>query len=98
LLGYRGRYDLSSQELLRSLTESVADRVRRIRGPVAGLSPNWAVPEGPVATGGRDGWARRLLLAAVITLGTALIMFVVFKVLLTVGVSDLRSMAVQSHP
>ena len=97
LLGYRGRYDASGQESLRSLTENVAGRVRQIRGPVAGLSPNWAVPEGPVTTGGRDPWARRLLLAAMITLGTALIMFLVFKFLLIIGLSDLHSLAAQSH-
>jgi len=94
LLGYRGRYDVSAQESLRPLTESVADRVRRIRGPVAGLSPAWAVPEGPVETGGKDPRARRLLLAAVISFGTALVLFLLFKILLTVGVSDLRSMVV----
>jgi type VI secretion system protein ImpK len=95
LLGYRGRYDISGQDSLQRLTESVAERIRRIRGPSAGLSPAWAVPEGAVATEGADPWAHRLLPTMLITVGTTLVLFVLFKVLLTMGTSSLRTMIEQ---
>jgi type VI secretion system protein ImpK len=97
LLGYRGRYDLSSQEGLRPVIDSVTEKMRRIRGPMQGLSPAWAVPEGPVTSGQADPWIHRLMLSAIISLGLALVLFVLFKVLLAAGDSGLRAMASQIH-
>jgi type VI secretion system protein ImpK len=93
LLGYRGRYDLSGPEALRPVMDSVQDKISRIRGPLPGFSPAWAVPEGAVVTGGPDPWIRRLMLAAVIAVGVTVVFFVLFKIILSVGSSGLHTLA-----
>jgi type VI secretion system protein ImpK len=93
LLGYRGRYDLSGPEALRPVMDSVQDKITRIRGPLPGFSPAWAVPEGAVVTGGPDPWIRRLMLAAVIAAGVTIVFFVLFKIILSVGSSGLHALA-----
>jgi type VI secretion system protein ImpK len=93
LLGYRGRYELSGPESLRPIIDSVSEKVTRIRGPLPGFSPSWAVPEGTVAVAGPDPWTGRLLWTAVITAGVTVIFFVLFKILLSVGSSGLHSLA-----
>lgn len=94
LLGFRGRYALSGPEAVRPVTDSLLERIRRIRGPLSGLSPSWAVPEGAVKVAALDGWVRRLLTVAIVCLLLGLILFVGFKVLLAMGSNDLRAIAV----
>jgi type VI secretion system protein ImpK len=97
LLGYKGRYELSGQESLRPVVDSVAEKVRRIRGGSLSFSPAWAVPEGAVVTGGPDPWIRRLTFAAIGSVGLAIVLFVIFKLLLNFGASDLHALASQIH-
>ena len=97
LLGFRGRYELAGPEAVRPVIDSVAERIRRVRGPLVGFSPAWAVPEGPVARSTPDPWIRRLMLAAGLSLVLALVLFVVFKIFLNMGASALRAIAAQSH-
>lgn len=97
LLGYKGRYALAGQEAVRPVADSVAAKIRRARGPLPGLSPAWAVPEGPVAASQPDPWIRRLFLTAAACLLLALLLFVGFKLLLSSGASDLREIAVQGR-
>jgi len=94
LLGFKGRYALSGQESVRSLTESMMDRIRRIRGPLSGLSPSWNVPEAPVIMAGPDRWIRRLSIAAVVCFLVGAILFVGFRLLLGSGTADLRTISV----
>jgi len=97
LLGYRGRYELSGQEALRPVVDAVMEKIRRIRGPLTGLSSSWAVPEGTIKMTRPDPWIRRLALAAGISACLALVLFLLFKIFLVVGSSDLNLIVTQSH-
>lgn len=94
LLGFKGRYALSGPQAVRPLTESILERIRRVRGPLVGLSPSWSVPEGPATIAGVDPWIRRLFTAAIVCLLVGLLLFVGFKVLLAAGKADLRVISV----
>jgi type VI secretion system protein ImpK len=93
LLGYKGRYGLTGQEALRPIMDSVASKVRRIRGPLPGFSPSWKVPEGAVAVSGSDPWIRRLVWTAGICLALAAVLFIAFHWILGSGVAGLRALS-----
>ena len=97
LLGYRGRYGLGGHGELRSLMGTVADKIRRIRGPGGQLSPEWAAPPEPARTLGIDPWIKRLLIVAVACFTLALGLFVGFKLSLNAGASDVRTIATQGR-
>src|SRR5208283_21376 len=42
LLGYRGKYSMSGQESVRSISSSVTEKLQRARGGPHPLAPNWA--------------------------------------------------------
>ena len=94
LLGFRGRYALSGPDAVRPVTDSLLERIRRIRGPLLSLSPSWAVPEGAMKAAPPDRLVRRLFILTVACLLLAVILFVAFKILLAMGGSDLRAIAV----
>ena len=93
LLGYRGRYSLSGQEGMHTVLEAIADKMRRIRGAVRPLSPNWSPPQDAVRQRAYDPWARRLAFGALGFLLLALLLFVGFKFTLMSGASGLHSTA-----
>lgn len=97
LMGYEGRYRISGREALRPLTESVGDKIRRIRGGPGPLSPNWAPPSQSVAVTTGDPMAKTFLVAALACAGLAVVLFVVFKVLLGLGASGLHALATQGR-
>src|SRR5438270_9933367 len=45
LLGYRGRYSAGGTGELQSTMQATADKIRRIRGPLADLSPSWELKQ-----------------------------------------------------
>jgi type VI secretion system protein ImpK len=95
LLGYRGRYGIGGQAELRSIMQSVADKIRRIRGASTQLSPRWALPAENVRVVTADPWVRRLFIGAVASLVLAVLLFGVFKISLGSGASDLQVIASQ---
>jgi len=98
LLGYKGRYGLSGPEATRPLIDSALEKIRRVRGPLAGLSPSWAVPEGAVVIARRDSWVTRLAYGALGSVVLALLIFLIFKLRLSSGASDIHSIAPLIHP
>ena len=98
LLSYKGRYGLSSPEATRPLSDSALDKIRRIRGPLAGLSPAWAVPEGGVVVAKRDPWVKRLAFGALGCVALGLLLFIIFKVRLLSGTSSIHAIAPLNHP
>jgi type VI secretion system protein ImpK len=94
LLGFKGRYAFSGPEAVRPVIESIMERIRRIRGPLSGLSPSWSVPDAPIATAGPDPWIRRLFIAAVVCFFAGMLLFVGFKLLLSKGTADLQTISV----
>lgn len=82
LLGYRGKYGLGDQDSVRPVLDAIAEKIRRVRGALAGLSPGWAIPEGAIEPAKADPWVRRLAIGAVVGVLIVLLSFVVFKILL----------------
>ncbi len=97
LLGFRGRYGIGGQAELRSVMEMIKEKIRRIRGGVAELSPHWAPPPGAVATMRSDPWVKPLLWAAVGCFALLLVLFGVYRLSLGGGVSDVAVVATQNR-
>lgn len=87
LLGFGGRYSVGGRSELRSYRDSIAERIRRIRGVSPELSPSWAPAPGGVARSRSDPWVKRLLFAALGCLALALVLFLVYKLMLGSEVS-----------
>ncbi|MGC1364933.1 MAG: DotU family type IV/VI secretion system protein [Candidatus Acidiferrum sp.] len=98
LMGYKGRYGLSGPEATRPIIESTLEKIRRIRGPLVGLSPSWAVPEGGVVLAKRDPWVSRLAFGALACVVLGILFFVVFKMRMLSAVSGIHAMAPLNHP
>jgi type VI secretion system protein ImpK len=93
LLGYRGRYSHAGGGELQAIMAAVADKIRRIRGEFGALSPAGLLPAEtrPVTT--RDPWIRRLVYAALGCLLLCLVLFAAYRLTLSSGVSEIRSLA-----
>jgi type VI protein secretion system component VasF len=97
LMGYKGRYGLSGPDATRPLIDATMDKIRRIRGPLVGVSPSWAVPEGAVVIAKRDPWVRRLAYTALGCVVLGLLLFLVFKMRLISGTSNIHAIAPLTH-
>lgn len=84
VLGFGGRYSAGNRGELNQVMTMTADKIRRIRGPFAPLSPNAAPPADRVATGS-DPLVRTLGIAAAICAILMVLLFVVYKVVLSNG-------------
>jgi len=97
LLGFRGRYGLGGQGELRSIIESIREKISRIRGFSKDLSPGWAIPAEQVRVRQSDPWIRRLLVAAGACFLLALVLFVGFTISLGSGASEVHAVALQGR-
>ncbi len=84
LLGFCGRYSAGNRGELAAFISSTADKIRRIRGPMGPLSPNWSPPAEKARTGA-DPWVRKLGILAAITAGVTLVLFVIYTIVLNGG-------------
>lgn len=94
LLGYKGRYSLSEPAALYGIRDVIGEKLRQIRGPAQPLSPTWA-PGAGVAPRARDPWIKRLLYSSAACLLLALALFILFKLVLRVGISSLAEALVR---
>jgi type VI secretion system protein ImpK len=92
LLGFRGKYS-SDPGSLQGLNLSVQQKMARIRGTRSGFPSAWVLPSGEVVQPSADPWVRRLARIAVSTTAIAFLLFVVFKVLLTLNANGIRELA-----
>ena len=92
LLGFGGRYSMGNKGDLRAIMDAVADKIRRVRGRSPDLSPMWRLPQEAARAAGGDSWARKLAIAAIACFALLVVLFVIFKLSLGSGVSDLRAM------
>ncbi len=95
LLGYKGRYSLAGVELLRPIMDSVGEKIRRIRGQARELAPGWAAPKDAVNVTAPDTWVKNLMWMAVGCVVLALVLFGSYKLLLSSGVSNLKSITTE---
>jgi type VI secretion system protein ImpK len=93
LLGYKGKYGLGDLDSVRPVLDAIAEKIRRVRGPLPGLSPGWAVPEGNIRPTEGDPWIRRLAVGALAGVFLALLFFVIFKALLSSDANKVRALA-----
>lgn len=93
LLGFAGRYSLSGRGELHAIIEAVEDKIRRIRQPHGEISPYWRIPHQAFVQGATDAWVKRMMWVACGCAGLAVICFVMYKALLSSGLSGLESMA-----
>ena len=91
LLGFKGRYAAGGD--LRSVMAATQEKIRRIRGPIGALSPRGAIPADAVRMIATDRVSRWLGRAALITAGSVLILFLLYKFVLMSGASSLSSLA-----
>ena len=85
LLGFRGRYAAGGAGDLQALIAAIQEKIRRVRGPSGPLSPRGLLPTDAIRVGNTDLWVRRLAITAISTVGLAIILFALFKFLLTSG-------------
>lgn len=93
LLGYRGRYGMGSSGELRGVMDGIREKIQRIRGSNAPLSPQWAVPAETAPPSRPDPWVSRIMIAAVATAGITLVAYVAFLLGLISGASTLHGLA-----
>lgn len=93
LLGYLGRYSISSKAELRAIMELADEKIRRIRKLGPELSPHWRLPETALLPAGSDPWMRRLSLAAGALAVVSLVLFIVYRSVLHSGAAALAEIA-----
>ncbi|MBN2319174.1 MAG: DotU family type IV/VI secretion system protein [Acidobacteria bacterium] len=93
LLGFAGRYSLGDRGQLKAITHATSEKIRRIRGTAATISPEWELPsEGPQKKEA-DPIARKIGIAAVACFAVALVLFIVYKLALGSGFFSLSDLA-----
>jgi type VI secretion system protein ImpK len=96
LLGYQGRYNVGGRGELDAMKREIAAKIERIRGPEP-LAPHWAPEAGSAPRASGDPMVRTLLWVACGCAMVALVLFVVFKITLSSGVSTVQTLASQSR-
>ncbi|HSM60655.1 MAG TPA: DotU family type IV/VI secretion system protein [Longimicrobiales bacterium] len=92
-LGFRGRYGGSDESATAAIASSIEEKIRRTRGRQTALTPDWRPPGNETVMRGRDPWLRRLAIAAAVSAGVAVLLFVVFRLLLASGADELEGLA-----
>ena len=98
LLGYLGRFSISSKGDLRVLMDKTSDKIDRIRKATPDLSPNWALPLETAQQLGSDRWLRRILIIAAVCAALALALFPIYKTSLGSEVKALEQIADGGRP
>jgi type VI secretion system protein ImpK len=89
LLGFKGQY--ASEGELRSLTRQAEEKIQRVRGTPE-LSPRSGIPSDAIRLVQQDDWLRPLMVIAAGSFFLAVALFVVFKLLLSVGAGDISAL------
>lgn len=92
LLGFKGRYSMGDSGELRGLIGQTAEKINRIRGGWGPLAPNWAPSANESIPVSADPWQHRLLMILAGTAGFAFLLFVIFKLSLRSGISDIEAL------
>jgi type VI secretion system protein ImpK len=84
LLGFGGRYSVGNRGELAQVMNLTADKIRRVRGRFAGLSPDWPIPADQAASRA-DPWVRKLGIVAIVCAALTILLFVTYKLVLSSG-------------
>src|SRR5271166_448015 len=93
LLGFKGRYAAGGD--LHSIMAAIREKIRRIRGTSPALSPRGGLPGDAIRLVQSDPWLKRLLIGALATFAIAVVLFLIFKIVLGAGASELSNLAAQ---
>lgn len=93
LLGFHGRYSASDTGEMRALIERVGERIRRIRGGDAPLSPSWTPSADDLPAVRGDPWARRLAIGAIALVVIVGVLYVAYTFSLRSGMAELLTLA-----
>jgi type VI secretion system protein ImpK len=91
-LGYAGRYSVSGKGELKTIRETVMQRLRRIRGTRQSLAPSWK-PESAEAPPPTDPWVKRLVYGAMAAVLLVVVLFVVYRLTLNSAVTGIASLS-----
>ncbi len=90
LLGFAGGFGLGGRRgELRTISDQTGQKIRRIRQSGSELSRNWRLPSERIVTETKDVWLKRLMIAGAVCAGLALLLFVIYKLTLSGGISEL---------
>lgn len=92
VMGFQGRYAAGGRGDLRSILMSIREKIQRIRGGSGVLSPHGALPADAVRLAQSDPWIRKLATGAIAALGTTVLFYIAFKLLLMSGISQLSGL------
>jgi type VI secretion system protein ImpK len=85
VLGFGGRYSAGNRGELAQVIQMTGDKIRRIRGRFGALSPAWQLPnEKPPSRS--DPWVKRWTMIAIACAGLMIVLFVIYKIVLSSGV------------
>jgi len=84
LLGFCGKYSTGGRGELAQTLSRTADKIHRIRGRFGQLSPGWTLPPETIRVG-VDSWVRKLGWIAAVCAILMVLLFVVYKIVLSNG-------------
>ena len=90
LLGFGGRYSAGNRGELAQVMTMTGEKIRRIRGHFGPLSPAWAPPP-EAGRSMRDPWVRKLAIAAMACAALMILLFVIYKLVLSSGAEVARA-------
>lgn len=96
LLGYQGKYSISSKGDLRALMGQIEDKMQRIRKGTATLSPGWPLASDGSSVVRVDPWLRRLAIAFAIIAVLTVVLFAFYELSLSSGARTLDEIAAPS--
>ena len=94
LLVFAGRYSIGGRGELAALMQTTADKIRRIRGGSAWLSPYWGLPNEHVKAGRRtDPIARFFLILTIVFIVVTVVLFLIYNSSLNSGITDMKAIS-----
>ena len=92
LLGFQGRHSLDAHGELGVVRQTLARKIRELRGEQEELSPAWK-PLETVKHRAIDQWLQRFVWISAVLATLAVVLFLIYKFTLQSGISDLAKLA-----
>ena len=92
LLGLTGKYSMGGYGQLSAIQRQIGEKIQRIRKTTTLISPSWQLPNDGPPRSQADPWVNRLMYGAIGCLALTIVLFILFKVLLSGGVSTMAGL------